>query len=94
MQQTCAIEQIIGHVPFIEAMNELLVNTPGKMIYNVPPENRFRVKSFEAFIAMHTNNELIELMAPWRFTDDDGQILIFLKSLRLCIQRRHPDWKR
>ena len=93
MKTQYGIDQIMGQVPFVEAMNDLLVNTPAKMIYEISPENRFRVKSFEAFIAMHSNGELIEALAPWRITGDEGRISIFIQSLRLCIQRRHPDWR-
>lgn len=86
------IAQAIGQVSFANVMNELTINRPDRMIVQVDHEDRVRIHTLEMIIATYRPDQLVDLLAPWRVSDNEAQAKLFAESLRLCVSRRHPDW--
>ena len=86
------IARAVGLVSFADVMTELTINRPDRMISPVEHESRVRIQSLELIIASYGPEHLVELLSPWRTPDNNPQIEAFVSALRLCVNRRHPDW--
>lgn len=85
--------KFLGESSFADVTNELLINRPNKVLSQVPLEVRVRVYTMESIFAENQTKDLIELLAPRRFTGDEARISQFITAMKYNIQARHPDWK-
>lgn len=90
MPHSFEINRIVANVPFIDFVQELVINRPGREIVSVSPENRMRVNAFAVIFATHTDEELLDIMAPFHITGDEERILKFIRAIRLCTRLSRP----
>lgn len=91
MSDLAIFSKAVGQVSFSDVMNELMINRPDRMIYAINRESRLVIQSLEVVIAMRSDDQILDLIAPWVDGNDDG-VRAMLSAIRLCIRQRHPQW--
>lgn len=92
MQNVVRIARMLGQLSFVDVMNELMINRPDRMIAEINQDTRMRIHLLEMMVAAHSDSEIIDMLAPWDISISEDQVKALVSAIRLCVQRRHPEW--